>query len=68
MNPAIRQLQNQKNQKKRSKQKQLGSAAKEAYFLLVQPEQCWRDSVQTSTMLAVERTTKYDDLANIAAF
>ena len=68
VNPAIRQLQNQNNkQKKRGKQKQFGSTAKEAYFLLVQPEQCWRGSVQTSTMLAVQRTTKYDDLDNFAA-
>ena len=56
-----------KQQRKKGKQKQLGSAAKEAYFLLVQPEQCWRGSMQTSTMLAVQRTTKYDDLANFAA-
>ena len=65
VNPAIRQLQNQNNnKKKRGKQKKLGSAAEKAYFLLVQPEQCWRGSVQTSTMLAVHRTTKYDDMAN----
>ena len=67
VNPAIRQLQNQNNKKRRSKQKQLVNAAKEAHFLLVQPDQCWRGSVQTTTMLAVQRTTKYDDLANPAA-
>ena len=32
----------------------------------MQPEQCWRGSMQTTAVLVVERTTKYDDLANFA--
>ena len=66
MNPSIRQLQNQNNKKERQSEA-IGVCSQEAYFLLVQPEKCWSGSVQAIALLAVQRTTKHDDLPNSAA-
>ena len=65
VNPAIRQLQNQNN-KKRSQYEKLGYATEKARLLSVQPDQCRRGSMQTTAVLVVQRTTKYDDLAHFA--
>ena len=65
LNPAIRQLQNQ-NKKKRSQYEKLGYATEKARLLSVQPNQCWRGSMQTTAVLVVQRTTKHDDLAHVA--
>ena len=66
VNPAIRQLQNENNKKTRSQQEKLGFAAEKACLLPLQPEQCWRGSMQTTAVLVVQRTTKHDDLAHFA--
>ena len=66
VNPAIRQLQNQNNKKREANMKKLGHAAKKAHLLSVQPDQCRRGSMQTTAVLVVPRTTKYDDLAHVA--
>ena len=66
VNPAIRQLQNQNNKKREANRKNFWYAAEKARLLSVQPEQCWRGSVQTTAVLVVQRTTKHDDMAHVA--
>ena len=66
VNPAIRQLQNQNNKKKEANMKNWGMQPRKHVFFFVQPDQCRRGSMQTTAVLVVQRTTKYDDLAHVA--